>query len=162
IRQALQRMEPGVRVTTMGRLRSAIDALQGQPIGCIVTDLRLLDAEGLHIVRALRSARREPPVIVVTGVGSEELAVASLKLGAADYVTKHERYLEALPSLVREALGRSVLAAVDEPATDPTCPVPRLDSPFVGATRAMRAVLAFVDRAARSRVPVLVEGETGT
>jgi DNA-binding NtrC family response regulator len=163
IRHALQRMEPGVRVTSVARLRAAIDALEAQPIGCIVTDLRLLDAEGLHIVRALRSVRRELPVIVVTGVGSEELAVASLKLGAADYVTKHERYIETLPTLVREALGRSVLATVDEPAPEtPALATPLLDLPFVGAMGGLRAVLALVDRAAQSRVPVLVEGETGT
>jgi len=164
MRHALTRMETGVRVTIAARLCNALDALQNLAIGCVVTDLRLPDAEGVRIVRTLRAARRELPVIVVTGTGSEELAVAAMKIGAADYVSKHARYIEQLPALVREALGRSVLAGVDEssPAAAPGGGARPDGQPFVAATANMREVLALVDRAARSAAPILVEGETGT
>src|SRR6266550_1849914 len=164
MRQALLRMEPGVRVTTVDRLRGALEALRDPAIGCVVTDLRLADAEDAGVVCALRAVRREVPIIVVTGAGSEELAVAAMKLGAADYVTKHARYVEQLPVLVREALGRSVLAGVD-PGGAELAPVAggAADEHFlVGSAAGLRALLALVDRAARSAVPVLIEGETGT
>ena len=164
MRQALMRMEPGVRVTTVDRLHRALDALQDPAIGCVVTDLRLPDAEDARIVRALRAARREVPIIVATGTGSEELAVAVMKLGAADYVSKHARFVEQLPLLVRDALGRSVLAGIDATGAE-AAPVAGggIDEQSPLATTAgMRAVLTLVDRAARSAVPVLVEGETGT
>src|SRR5207244_1554273 len=131
---------------------------------CVVTDLRLADAEDADVVCARRAVRREVPIIVVTGAGSEELAVAAMKLGAADYVTKHARYVEQLPVLVREALGRSVLAGVD-PGGAELAPVAggAADEHFlVGSAAGLRALLALVDRAARSAVPVLIEGETGT
>ena len=165
MRQALMSMEPGVRVTTVDRLERALDALRDPAIGCVVTDLRLPDAEDARIVRALRAARREVPIIVATGTGSEELAVAAMKLGAADYVSKHPRFVEQLPLLVRDALGRSVLAGVD-PAGGEAASVATGggidDTSPIATTAGMRAVLALVERAARSAVPVLVEGETGT
>jgi DNA-binding NtrC family response regulator len=163
MRQALARTEAGARVTTAARLRTALQAIQDPAIRCVVTDLELPDAEGLRIVRALRTARRELPVIVVSGAASEELAVAAIRLGAADYVSKHSASIDRLPLLVREALGRSVLAGVPAHAEEvPTVPGRGDLHPFTGATVAMCEVLALVDRAARSAVPVLVEGETGT
>ena len=164
MRQALLRMERGARVTVAARLRSALEALRDPAIGCVVTDLELPDAAGVGVVRALRSARRELPVIVVAATGSEELAVAAMKTGAADYLSKHARYVEQLPAVVREALGRSVLAGVEEPRP-PGCAAPATHPdglPFVTTTDSMRDVLALVERAARSTVPVLLEGETGT
>src|SRR5438128_3846272 len=164
MRRALVRMEAGVRVTTAARLERALEALRDPAIRCVVTDVRLPDADGVRVLQALRRARRELPVIVVTANGSEELAVAAMKLGAADYVSRHARYTEELPVLVREALGRSVLSGVHEACLDGG--VPALAGPdaaaFVATTANMRAVLGLVERAALSAVPVLLEGETGT
>src|SRR2546426_7274718 len=81
MRRALVRMEAGVRVTTAARLERALEALRDPAIRCVVTDVRLPDADGVRVLQALRSARRELPVIVVTANGSEELAVAAMKLG---------------------------------------------------------------------------------
>src|SRR3989449_417197 len=164
MRRALVRMEAGVRVTTAARLERALEALRDPAIRCVVTDVRLPDADGVRVLQALRSARRELPVIVVTANGSEELAVAAMKLGAADYVSRHARYTEELPLLVREALGRSVLSTVHEACLDGG--LPALTGPeeaaFIATTQNMRAILALVERAALSTVPVLLEGETGT
>jgi DNA-binding NtrC family response regulator len=162
IRRALARMEPGVRLTTAPRLRAGLQSLATTRFACILAELRLPDAEGLAIVQALRSLHREVPVIVVSASGSEELAVAAMKMGVADYVRKHERWLEELPLVVREVLGRSVLAAVDDVEAAPADGGAVSGEPFVGLAPSMRGVLALVDRAARSHVPVLVEGESGT
>src|SRR5262245_4142160 len=164
MRQALLRTEAGVRVTAVGRLRAALEVLQDPAIGCVLTDLRLPDAEGVQILRCLRARRREVPVIVVTAVGSEALAVEAMKIGVADYVSRHGDYLETLPTLVREALGRSVLADVDDgPAHNGQRGTPLQSGQlFVATTTNMRAVVGLAERAARSAVPVLIEGETGT
>ncbi len=164
IRRALTGMESGVRVTVATALRAALQTLRDPTIACVVTDLRLPDAQGVRIVQELRTARRHLPVIVVTGTGSEELAVAAMKMGAADYVSKHAPYIEQLPTVVREALGRSVLAGVEDARGDAALH-PRAGgdgSPFVAQTANMRAVITLIDRAARSTAPVLIEGETGT
>ena len=164
MRRALLAMETGVRVTTVARLRSALEALRDPAVGCVVTDVQLPDAEGVDVLRALRAARRDVPVIVVTAAGSEELAVAAMKMGAADYVSRHARSIGEIPGLVREALGRSVLAGVEESREEggtsgaPTC---EGEAPIIRSAP-MRRVMAAVERAAESAVPVLIEGETGT
>jgi len=64
--------------------------------------------------------------------------------------------------LVRAAIGRSVLSGLDGDGAGPTAAEAESWQPFVATTSGMRAVLDLALRAARSRVPVLVEGETGT
>jgi DNA-binding NtrC family response regulator len=163
MRQALRAVDAGVRVTTAGRLARALEACRDPTLACIVTNLSLPDADGAAIVRALRAVRRELPVIVVAASGSEALAVAAMKMGAADYVSRQARWAEELPSLVREALGQSVLAGVAEAAAEgPRSEAGLQTDPFVTTTANMQSVLALVERAARSAVPVLIEGETGT
>ena len=164
MRRALLRVEAGVRIITAARLESALEALRDPTVRCVVTDVHLPDADGISVLRALRTARHDLPMIVVTASGSEELAVAAMKLGAADYVSRHARNMDELPTLVREALGRSVLAGVEETSVDGGAPVaPPADAEaFIATTEGMRAALVLVERAAQSRVPVLLEGETGT
>jgi DNA-binding NtrC family response regulator len=162
LRQALLAMEGGVRVTTAGGLARALEACRDLTIVCIVTGLHLPDAEGAAVVRALRTARRELPLIVVAS-GSEALAVAAMKLGAADYVSRQARWVDELPGLVREALGRSVLAGVEETSGDGyRAETGAGAGAFIASTDNMRGVLGLIERAAASSVPVLIEGETGT
>ena len=57
---------------------------------------------------------------MVTGSGSEAVAVEAMKLGA-DYVVKHGTYAQVVPGLVREALGRRALASLGtDPVGEPT------------------------------------------
>jgi two-component system response regulator HydG len=161
MRQALSAGAGGVRVTAVDRLRSALEAVRDEAIGCAVTDLDLPDAEGVVIVRALRTARRALPVIVVAERASAEVAVAAMKMGAADYLAKDERWAERLPCLVREALGRSVLAGLPAEGAE-AAGADAADGATVATTAGMRRVLGLVERAAGSAVPVLIEGETGT
>jgi DNA-binding NtrC family response regulator len=162
MRLALTAMEPGVRVTIVARLRAALDAVRDPAVVCVVTDLSLPDAADASVVRALRAVRHEVPVIVVTACGSEELAVAAMKLGAADYLRKQPRYVERLPTLVREALGRSVLAGVPSAGDGHVGGDRKRDDPLLTSAGGMRAVLGQAERAAESAVPVLIQGETGT
>ena len=161
--RAIVAADGGLRVRVAAYLRGALRMLHEQAVGCVVTELALPDAAGADVVRELRTVRRGTPIIVIGGAGSEPLAVAALKLGAADYLRKEACYEERLPLLVREALGRSVLADVAEAVTE--SPVPRVsqsEPSLVAIGEGMRRVLALADRAAASAVPVLLRGETGT
>ena len=53
-----------------------------------VVDLRLTDGSGLEVVQALREARADARIIVLTGYGNIATAVAAVKIGATDYLTK--------------------------------------------------------------------------
>ena len=76
-------------------------------------DLLLLDYNmpflgGIDVIRALSAKNTLPPTIMVTGEGNEMVAVAALKLGAADYVVKDTdmKYLDLLPSVIDQVLYR--------------------------------------------------------
>jgi two-component system NtrC family sensor kinase len=77
----------------------------------VLVDLRMPDQSGLDFVREakLRLARL-PPFIMISGTGDEETAVATLKLGAADYVVKREGYLSQLPFRIELAIASDGLA----------------------------------------------------
>jgi PAS domain S-box-containing protein len=72
----------------------------------VLTDMRLPDGDGLRVLAHVRGRALPIPVIMLTGTGSEEMAVAALKGGAEDYITKRHDYLAYLPALLENALTR--------------------------------------------------------
>ncbi len=67
---------------------------------------------GLDVIRTLASRGALPPLIMITGTGSEEVAVAAMKLGASDYLVKdgEGRYLRLLPLVIERTLKQQQLA----------------------------------------------------
>ena len=113
LRQVLAGVDGDVRVTSAARLASALTAIRQRDVACVVTELLLPDRQGMDVVRELRAARPQLPLIVFTAAGSEDAAVAAMKLGAADYVAKHPVGATQLAVAVRAAIGRAVMAALD-------------------------------------------------
>lgn len=70
----------------------------------LLLDHHLPDMEGLDVLRALMRARQQLPVVLVTGVGDENLVVKALRLGASTYVPKDGGYLKGLPELLRRVV----------------------------------------------------------
>ncbi len=73
--------------------------------GCILTDMRMPEMDGLELLRKLRDAGNPVPVIVVTGHGDISLAVEAMKVGAADFLEKPFDQ-DVVLSSVRSALAR--------------------------------------------------------
>ena len=69
----------------------------------VLTDMHLGDGDGIAILSYIRSRSVPIPVIMITGQGDEESAVAALKAGADNYIVKKTGYLEKLPQLLEEA-----------------------------------------------------------
>jgi two-component system repressor protein LuxO len=134
-------------------------ALAREPADAVLLDLRLPDADGLDLLRELRSARRPPEVIVITANGSVATAVAAMQAGAADFLVKpfpQERLLVTLKNaLERARLAREVEALKSAADRTSYCG-------FIGAAPAMQAVYRIIDNAAASRATVFITGESGT
>jgi DNA-binding response OmpR family regulator len=79
---------PGYRIVVAGTVQEALAALHAESPVLVVADLRLPDGDGLGIVRAARALRTPPPVVVVTGFGSDKSRKEAAAAGVAAYVTK--------------------------------------------------------------------------
>jgi len=82
-----------------------LSILPGAPGGCVVTDIRMPDMDGLELQRRLRANKIELPVIVITGHGDVALAVEAMKAGAIDFIEKPFDD-EVLLAAIRSALAR--------------------------------------------------------
>ena len=75
-------------VTMAESVAEGLAAIRPQPPAYAVIDLRLEDGNGLDVVEAIREARPEARVVVLTGYGAIATAVAAVKIGANDYLSK--------------------------------------------------------------------------
>ncbi|MGH7088715.1 MAG: ActR/PrrA/RegA family redox response regulator transcription factor [Stellaceae bacterium] len=78
----------GFLAATADSVASGIAALRERPPAFAVVDLRLGDGSGLAVVEALRKARPEARIVMLTGYGNIATAVAAVKAGAVDYLPK--------------------------------------------------------------------------
>ena len=138
----------------------ALDRLSQGTWDVALVDLRMPGMDGLALMRELRSRDPNIEVIVMTAHGTVQTAVAAMRQGAFDYLTKpfsfdelHLR-LERIEQLrdFRQEVSR-LRAMLGEGASS---------YGIVGRSPAMRAVLDRIPLFAASQAPVLVTGETGT
>jgi DNA-binding NtrC family response regulator len=113
--RVLQEAPERYEVVAQASGRHGLGELERLAVDCVLVDYRLIDMDGLACLRHIRASHPTLPVIMVTGAGSEEIAVEAMKLGATDYVVKHGHYLRLVPGIVREALGRQTLGTVPPP-----------------------------------------------
>jgi two-component system response regulator FixJ len=83
-----------------------LEELRDLKDGCIVTDVRMPDIDGIELLRKVRAKGVALPVIVMTGHGDVPLAVEAMKLGATDFLEKPFDD-EAMVAAVRAALDRT-------------------------------------------------------
>jgi DNA-binding NtrC family response regulator len=126
----------------------------------VLLDLQLPDTNGLEVLKAVRGANPAAEVIMLTGHGSIDTAIESIRIGAFDYVVKpcplNELEVRIERALERQALRRR--ATLLERGLTP----PDLSSSFVGNSPAFSDLLRLIERVAPSESTVLISGETGS
>ncbi len=142
----------GLDVDTAESVAVARARLGERRYSLCLTDMRLPDGTGLDLVRDVAQSAG-PPIAVITAYGSAENAVAALKAGAFDYLTKPVD-VEQLRMLVRSAVR--VGAAGEGNAVPPALARLTGDSP------AMRQLRGIIVRLAGSMAPVMIHGESGS
>ena len=91
-----------------------LERLPRPATGCVLTDIRMPDIDGLELLRRLRAAGQSLPVVMMTGHGDVPLAVEAMKLGACDFIEKPFDD-EALIQALRSALERGGPVAPADP-----------------------------------------------
>jgi len=138
----------------------ALQALQAGTIDLIISDYRMPGLTGLEFLALLRQEGYETPLIMLTGFGSIEHAVAAIKAGAIDYITKPVRP-EQLELAVNQALEVVRLRKENDRLRKEVMEY-RNERQIIGDSPAIRRVMQTVATAAPTRATVLLEGESGT
>jgi two-component system, NtrC family, response regulator AtoC len=163
--------EPGLRqgladvITAMGMRPVAVAgvvearrAVAAEPFDCVLLDIRLRDGDGLDYLGELRAGPgRDVPVIVATAYGDSERTIRAMRDGAFDYLTKPFDLPALRAAVARAVKQRALSRAAPEPG-----PSPETRGDLIGTSAAMLGVWKLIGRAAGSRAPVLITGETGT
>jgi DNA-binding NtrC family response regulator len=147
----------GFTVLDAGTLAEARRFQQKQAPDLTIVDYQLPDGTAFDLLTSARERDGSEAVIVLTGLGTIDLAVRAIKLGAEHFLTKPVD-LESLEVLVRRTLDlqrerrqRAVAAVVASETPDP----------FLGTSTAIKSLAELAGAALESEVPVLILGETG-
>jgi len=143
-------VKDGLDVESVGSIAEAKERLKSDRYDLCLTDMRLADGEGLELVRHIAGLGVDLPVAVITAHGSTENAVAALKAGAFDYVSKPVG-LEQLRALVKSALSLPDSAAA-----------PAKGQRLLGESAPLAQVRELIGKLARTQAPVYISGESGS
>ncbi len=150
----------GYQVSVHTDGRSALDALRAEAFDVALLDIVMPEMDGLEVLRQIREELSPPEVIIITGNGTIETAISAMKLGAYDYLAKPYRMAE-IDVMVRRAWEKRELTR-ENTLLHKRLSLAEAQSEIVTQYAPMQAVLALVERVARSDSAVLILGESGT
>jgi DNA-binding NtrC family response regulator len=131
----------------------------GMMLDAILIDQWVPGADSAALIAELKSRRPALPVLLLTAVGSNDSAIEAMRAGASDYIIKPvaaERLIAALSIAADHAKDFGELQPLTEKIAHPLG-----FEEIIGSAPAFRSALAIAAKAARSRAPVLIEGEGG-
>ncbi len=139
---------------------SALDTLRACQVDLVLLDIRLPDIDGIELLERIKALDEQVEIILVTAVQTVRTAVAAMKLGAFDYVTKPFEEEEIL-ALVRRALEKRSL---DREVVYLRSELARQHDfeELVGRHPEMQGLYQLIASVARTPVTVLITGESGT
>jgi diguanylate cyclase (GGDEF)-like protein/PAS domain S-box-containing protein len=110
VQDALAHADEPFAVTVASNRDEFQAALQAGNFDCVLSDFNILGFTGLMVFDRVREVNRTLPVVILTGTGSEELAVEALKRGVADYILKSPHHIRRLPATLRHVIDQERLA----------------------------------------------------
>lgn len=161
MRWALQKAltKDGYEVVSAADAQEGIKFIHQKQPDLVLSDVKMPGMDGMELLNVIRDESPELPVIMITGFGSVELAVAAMKAGAADFILKPFD-IEAVKLSVHRALGVEKLKEEvrfwrSESAKPAVYGI-------IGKSKVMLATMELVEQVAPANATVLVTGESGT
>jgi DNA-binding NtrC family response regulator len=149
----------GYEVSTAVQGEEAWKRFQRGDIDLVVTDLRMGALSGEELLKRIVAEAPGVPVIMLTGHGSVDSAVAAMRCGAYDFLTKPPN-LEHLSFIVKRALQNRELAQKNRRMEEELEHQKQFET-IIGTSAPMRKVFDTISRVASSRASVMVTGESG-
>jgi len=160
--EALSRNGHEVIVAENGRM--ALDLVGKCLPDLVITDIKMPEMDGLVLLRQLKAAHADLPVVIMTGFATVDTAVQAMKLGAFDYI------LKPFPvEIIEEAVARVFAGQVAgrrsapaKPSSDTREEVQATGKPIIGRNSRLLQLMARAKSVASSKATVLILGESGT
>ena len=144
----------GHQVVCAGDGQEAWVRFQAEPFDLVISDIKMPKMDGLELLQKVKEQRPSLAVIMVTAYASPEDAIAAMKAGAYDYLTKPFK-LEEIKSVIRNALELTEGQAPAEAPVGIFCNI-------VGHSTKMVQIYNLVRQVGPTRTNVLISGESGT
>jgi len=138
----------------------AIDRGEKHTYDVVLSDIKMIDVDGMEVLRAYRQRSPETIIIMMTAFGSIETAIRAIKEGAYDYVSKPFK-LDEIKLTLQRALEQRRLVEENIHYRQELITKYKLEN-IVGRSAQMLQVYKTIARVAESRSTVLVTGESGT
>jgi len=148
-------MECETRVVLRGQ--AALEALDEEPMDCVLLDLEMPGMDGFGVLQAIRERGITVPVIVYTGTGNYDRCMRAVRMGAYTFLDKSEP-MERVVRELENAIAQHRLAGEVERLRARTGE----DSPLLGESAAMQELRDAVAKLAEIPSPVFIMGESGT
>ncbi|MBN1895553.1 sigma-54-dependent Fis family transcriptional regulator [bacterium] len=150
----------GYRVFPAGEAEKALEIARGNLIDVVLTDMRLPGLSGIELVRELNRLNPDIAVVVMTAYGSIGDAVAAMKAGAEDYLTKPVD-LDQLTLVLNKLVLKKKILAENERLKQTLASRFQFPALVLGSP-VMQEAVNLAARAAESKATVLLRGESGT
>jgi DNA-binding NtrC family response regulator len=140
--------------------QEAIEKGEKRSYKVVLSDIRMLDVDGMEVLRAYRQRSPETVIIMMTAFGSIETAIRAIKEGAYDYVSKPFK-LDEIKLTIQRSLEQKRLVEENIHYRQELITKYKLEN-IVGRSPQMLQVYKTIARVAESRSTVLITGESGT
>jgi two-component system response regulator PilR (NtrC family) len=150
----------GYDIVTAGDVESGRLHLEGDEFDVVITDIQMPDGSGLDLLHAAQEISPDTMVVMITAFASTDTAIAAMKQGAYDYITKPFQ-VDEIRIVVEKALEKKLLSAENRRLRCELRSQTR-DRSIVGNSSAMQRIFELVTQVADTKANVLVTGESGT
>lgn len=154
----------GFEVASASNIARAKKHIETQAPDLILSDLRLPDQDGIHLLMWMNDQGMDIPLIIMTGYADIQSAVQAIKLGARDYIAKPVNPEELLKKM-SEALQNKLLSGPSSPPAikEKTTTSPSEGSAYLeGESDAAKQLYNYVGLVAPTNMSVLINGASGT
>jgi DNA-binding NtrC family response regulator len=155
-------LQEGFEVASASDGAAALEVAAERVPDLVVTDLKMPGMDGLELLRRLREQHENLPVIVVTAFGDVTSAVAAMRVGADDYLTKPVDFDALLVALERALERRALKIEAESLRRQLLEREGAALEGLLGASPVMQKVYRTAGQVASSRATVLITGESGT
>ncbi len=150
----------GFEVAWTTSATAALDSLATADVDAVLTDIKMARMSGLELCERIVASRPDLPVVVMTAFGTLEAAIAAIRAGAYDFVTKPVE-IDALVVALERAVQHRVLRSEVERLRRVVDDAEGFGE-LLGASAPMKRVYDLLERVVSSDATVLVTGESGT